>query len=67
MRRLTWEEAQALVDRASRPWGWTENLHPSIRPVPSFGYSWSDEHSESARRLVRAVRKAMRDADRQHG
>ncbi len=63
MGKLTWDEAVALVKRASRPWGLVEDLDPSIQPVKGFGQAQSMENSEFAKRILRNVRRAMKQAD----
>jgi len=67
MGKLTWEEAVALAKRGSRPWGMVEDLHPSIQPVRGFGYPQSMENSEFAKRIVRSLRRAMKQADANTG
>jgi hypothetical protein len=63
MGKLTWDEAVALVRRASRPWGMVEDLHPAIEPVKGFDQAQSRESSEFAKRILRNVRRAMKQAD----
>lgn len=53
MGRLTWEEAEALVERAHNPF---PDLHPSMRIIPGTTHV-SNPNSEFAQEFLRKVRQ----------
>lgn len=61
MGKLTWEEAEALVERAHNPF---PDLHPSMRILPGTTHV-SDPNSKFAQEFLRKLRQRVLESDSQ--